>query len=191
MSALRKTVITPRTDPAEACIDAALARIGAYAADFAWPDLRLMAGERRVAAGPDDGLGRLSLATTDIDELKAWIGVADADVRAGRAAAPPPGPETGPDRATDRDVRRALSAYVFGDSGRMQAWRPVIEQRIGRFDVDVVTVGTLSLHRRSRLILAGRPVVFMARRIVFDGGHFVSTVDGHYAVGEIVKREAR
>ena len=31
----------------------------------------------------------------------------------------------------------------------------------------------------------------VARRIVFDGGHFVSTVDGHYAVGEIVKREAR
>lgn len=190
MSALRKTVVTPRTDPAEACIDAALARIGAYAADFAWPDLRLMAGERRVAAGPDDGLGRLSLATPDIDELKAWIGVADADVRAGRAP-PPPGPETSPDRATDRDVRRALSAYVFGDSGPMQAWRPVIERRIGRFDVDVVTVGTLTLHRNSRLVLAGRPVLFMARRIVFDGGHFVSTVDGHYAVGEIVKREAR
>ncbi|WP_334164148.1 hypothetical protein [Phenylobacterium sp.] len=188
MSALRKTVITARTDPADACIDAALARIGAYAADFAWPDLRLMAGERRVAAGPDDGPGRLSLATRDLDELKAWIGVADTD--AGRAAAPQ-GPENGPDRATDRDVRRALSAYVFGDSGPMRAWRPVIEQRIGRFDVDVVTVGTLTLHRRSRLILAGRPVVFMARRIVFDGGQFVSTVDGHYAVGEIVKREAR
>ncbi|HVI30859.1 hypothetical protein [Phenylobacterium sp.] len=191
MSALRKTVIPAFQDPAEACIDAALARIGAYAADFAWPDLRLMAGEQRVVAGPEDGLGRLSLATTDIDELKAWIGVADEDARAGRAALPPQGPESGPDHATDRDVRRALSAYVFGDSRLMQAWRPVIEQRIGRFDVDVVTVGTLSLHRRSRLILAGRPVVFMARRIVFDGGHFVSTVDGHYAVGEIVKREAR
>lgn len=168
-------------------VDETLDRLGATAADFDWPNLRLMAGEQRIAR---QALTPLTLATVDLDEFKFWIGFDDGDVRQGRVTPTPQRPERDPASATALDVRRAMASYVFGDSALWRAWRPAIEAAFPRLEVDVLAVGTLRLHRRSRFVVAGRPVVFMARRLVFEGGRFISTVDGRYAVDGVENREA-
>jgi hypothetical protein len=188
----------PIVNVGDACIARVLSRIGADPRDFDWEPLHLARCEARVLAAAGDGLPRRSIATRDIDEFKEWIGFRDDDVRAGLPATLQRPAANEPPRALvnakfldaeqQREVRYARAAYVFGDSGQWQAWRPVIEKHQRIFTVDVVTATTITLPAGARLVLMGRPVVFAARQLELAGGHFVSTVDGTIAIGELVRR---
>jgi hypothetical protein len=197
MAAAVAFAVLTRFDSAAAdCVTNALARVGAEPSDFEWPSLALQHNEQRVLATAADGLARRTIATHDLDELKLWIGASDADIRAGLRAPTPQHPATARpgtdllnaerlDPGQQQEVSRAMRAYVFGDSANMLEWREVIDRHCSPFVVDIVTADEISLARNARLVLTGNPVLFIAHRLDVKGGTFVSTVDGHYAFGEV------
>lgn len=183
---------------AEACIERALARIAAVESDFAWPIVRLAHGETRVAESRASGLGRQTIATRDIDEFKTWIGSNDLDVRSGLRApvtcgdvSAAPSKEILAAEALDEmhqaELHRAFIHYVYGDSATVTAWRPLIEQHRGTFAADVVTADKIVIPAKASLVISGRPVLFAVNTLELRGGKFVATVDGHYAIGNLLK----
>ena len=197
MAVASRAFITRQHSIGVDCVAEGLARIGAEESDFLWPNVTLAASEVRVDSIAADGLARRTLATRDLDELKSWIGVSDVDIRSGRRVATHHRPATlQPGALTHaetldvgqwRELRRAFSSYVFGDSTKMQQWRSVIDRHLSPFVIDVVTANEIYLPADSRLVLLGNPVLFAAKRMIFAGGTFVSTVDGYYAFNEFTR----
>ena len=70
-------------------------------------------------------------------------------------------------------------------AGESESWQRSLRALSSPYTLDIVTADVIRLERRSKLILSGRPVLFIANRIEFAGGQFISTVDGFYAIAEV------
>ena len=182
---------------ADACIERALNRIGALESDLSWPTVRLAHGETRIASSAASGLGWQTIATRDIDEFKGWVGADDLDVRTERRAPVTCGavnhtPSSAIlrarslDEAQQEELSRAFIHYVYGDSSTVSGWRPVIERHRDTFAADVVTAEKIVIPAKATLALTGRPIMFAANTVELRGGTLMATVDGHYAIGNVI-----
>jgi hypothetical protein len=81
--------------------------------------------------------------------------------------------------------RRTLATRELAELEEWLGVKVKAEAVNGLYECDVVTADSILLPERSRLILVGRPVLFVANEILFGGGEFVTTCDGYYAIGEV------
>lgn len=189
----------PSTDTVcESPVDRALARVVLSATQLTWSPLVVRGATHQLGADHCP-LDRRLLVTSDVDEYKRWIGNADERVRSGICAATPQRPRWAvPPRRLARadelsaanrlEVRRAIAAYVWGDSSAMQAWREVITKHAAPFELDVVAASRIELRDGAVLRIDGRATMLVAEHLVLDDGQVAMTADGVVAVTVIEKR---
>lgn len=81
--------------------------------------------------------------------------------------------------------RRTLATRELAELEEWLGVKVKTEPKNGLYECDVVTADSILLPERSRLILVGRPLLFVANEVLFAGGEFVTTCDGYYAIGEV------
>jgi hypothetical protein len=198
-------LLHPRSAPAsstppdrESPVVRALARTGLSAANLRWSSL-VVRGATHWLASEQCPLDRRLLVTSDIDQYKHWIGVADGDVWRGACAATPQHPRWAvPPRrlarveelsaAERREVRRAVAAYVWGDSAAMQAWRDVIARHAAPFELDVVVASRIELRDAAVLRIDARPTLLAVEQLILDDGQVAMHTDGVLSADVIEKR---
>jgi hypothetical protein len=124
-------------------------------------------------------------ATSLISEALGRIGATEADFQ-WPSLELAPGEQRVLCAPDDGLYRRTLATRSRAD---LELWLgvkiPDLQPRDGLYEFDVDTGDHITLTGGSRLILVGRPVLFVANQIIFSGGEFVSTCDGYYAFGEV------
>lgn len=183
-------------------VEAALFRIGREHSSFCWNDLRVTRGEHvrlpQDAARLPGGLAEV--ATGDAAEYKRWIGFDDAAIRNGMAVATPVDwTRLGNPAALDvdalsppqaRSLETAATAYFFGDSREVAAFKPVLERHYAPFRAQVIVASRVVLEPDAELHITGIPTVVIVEEFVFNGGRlFVSPVS-HFNIGFAAGRPA-
>lgn len=158
----------------------AMARLGLSRHNLAFTDLSLRGETAFLPLGerwPADS--RRKLSTSNLDEYKAWIGVADPD-----------GPGLAPDHLDAEDLASLARRYIFGDSRGLQAFRDRIEERFAPFEAMLITAGRIELRDGARLIIRGFPTILAAEELVLEqGSSLLVNVHSHISFGRVIKLE--
>jgi hypothetical protein len=148
------------------------------------------------------------LTTTDLDELKNWIGIPDKRFKEGLPsafskthiplpkklstgkAAHPAGQLTEEANVTQRafssadydKIRLATMSYVWGNSAHLADFKPIVEEALGRFQIAVWPFLTITVHTGAVLEIGGGANVLCAWKIIIQEGGQVRGLDTNLQV---------
>ena len=148
------------------------------------------------------------LTTTDLDELKNWIGIPDKRFKEGlhsafskthiplpkKLSTPAAGHEAKkaadaanlPQRAFSSadygNIRLAAMSYIWGNSAHVADFKPIVEEALGRFQVAVWPFLTITVHTGAVLEIGGGANVLCAWKIIIQEGGEVRGLDTNLQV---------
>ena len=137
------------------------------------------------------------LRTSDLDELKRWIGFDDAQVESGEielseASQALANVQLGTGAAEGGDefqLAQLARAYVFGNSATVSQHKDLLEERLGPFNVAVQAAETITIQPGQPYVVDGStPVVIAADTMTFEGStaQFISYAPLKLDVGKLV-----
>lgn len=125
------------------------------------------------------------LTTTNLDQLKTWIGVPDtlytakkldvARVAVPKAAAP----TAAVSAANLSDVHQAAYAYLFGQSTLAASYKATIEKYFKNFQIIFWPFYTITLNAGSTLVIGPGQNVLSAWKIIIHNGGKISAPHGN------------
>jgi hypothetical protein len=148
------------------------------------------------------------LTTTDLDELKKWIGIPDKRFKEGfpsafpkthiplpkklstagaghqgKKAAETADPTQRAFSSADYDrIRLATMSYIWGDSAHFADFKPIVEEALGRFQIAVWPFLTITVHTGAVLEIGGGANVLCAWKIIIQEGGQVRGLDTNLQV---------
>lgn len=148
------------------------------------------------------------LTTTDLDELKKWIGIPDKRFKEGFPSAfskthlPLPKKLSTPaashqaKKATEAadltqrafssadydKIRLATMSYIWGNSAHAADFKPIVEEALGRFQIAVWPFFTITVHTGAVLEIGGGANVLCAWKIIIQEGGQVRGLDTNLQV---------
>jgi hypothetical protein len=138
------------------------------------------------------------LTTSDLDELKTWIGIPDTLYQTGkldraktvlpRAAVPVAKlPITTTIKAPQLDdIHAGASAYLFGDSTLVASYKPTVEQYFKNFQIIFWPFLTITVNAGSVLTIGPGQNVLSAWKIIVDPGGMVYAPYGRLKVDSTI-----
>ena len=187
-TARRTAVRRPPDGPGQVVREAEFTRaLDAYDLDAAGLRTRSLvvpAGEPVLLRGLEEvaPLERL-LTTEDLDQFKAWVGVADELIAAGTFLAPPAeqapagpcsarhlDPALEPGSAEWRDLELAALQYLFGDSRTVEGYAGAVARHLAPFAAALYAAERIEIPAGATLVLAGYPSVLVVKELVIHAG---------------------